>query len=176
MTRCHAFRGLPRSVDSTEPLDPTEEIKIDQFKNWLKKRMRHIKLPQLLIEVDAEGFVCDSTANEFHFTRHFLPLGQSQTRPVDEIVRIIAALMFASLSSLHKTVNYKRCALAPLVNRKDRIIKMDWIVDQWDHMGQFYATLKTGHTTASVALKRLNSMSKSNQFYRAGAHRRSAAP
>jgi len=44
---------------------------------------------------------------------------------------------------------------------------MDWIVDQWDRMGQFYATLKTGHTTASVALKRLNSMSKSNQFYRA---------
>jgi TnpA family transposase len=59
-------------------------------------------------------------------------------------------------------------ALAPLFNRKGRTnIKMDWIVDQWDRMGQFYATLKTGHTTASVALKRLNSMSKSNQFYRA---------
>ena len=58
--------------------------------------------------------------------------------------------------------------LAPLFNRKGRTnIKMDWIVDQWDRMGQFYATLKTGHTTASVALKRLNSMSKSNQFYRA---------
>ncbi|MHC4535424.1 MAG: Tn3 family transposase, partial [Planctomycetota bacterium] len=71
------------SVDSTEPLDPIEETKIDQFKNWLKKRMRHIKLPQLLIEVD----------NELHFTRHFLPLAQSQTRPVDEIVTIIAAIM-----------------------------------------------------------------------------------
>ena len=34
-------------------------------------------------------------------------------------------------------------------------------------MGQFYATLKTGHTTASVALKRLYSMSKKNEFYRA---------
>lgn len=32
-------------------------------------------------------------------------------------------------------------------------------------MGQFYATLKSGHTTANVALKRLNSMSKKNQFY-----------
>ena len=42
---------------------------------------------------------------------------------------------------------------------------MDRIVNQWDRMGQFYATLKTGHTTASVALKRLNSMSKKNQFY-----------
>ena len=57
--------------------------------------------------------------------------------------------------------------LAPLVNRKDRIIKMDWIVEQWDRMGQFYATLKSGHTTASVAVKRLNSMSPKNQFYRA---------
>lgn len=34
-------------------------------------------------------------------------------------------------------------------------------------MGQFYATLKSGHTTASVALKRLNSMSRKNQFYSA---------
>ncbi|MHC4535425.1 MAG: Tn3 family transposase, partial [Planctomycetota bacterium] len=68
--------------------------------------------------------------------------------------------------------------LAPLFNRKGRTnigkfdtatpaAKMDWIIDQWDHMGQFYATLKTGHTTASVAIKRLTSMSKSNQFYRA---------
>lgn len=57
--------------------------------------------------------------------------------------------------------------LAPLVNRKDRTIKMDWIIEQWDRMGQFYATLKNGHTTASVALKRLNSMSKRNQFYHA---------
>ncbi len=56
-------------------------------------------------------------------------------------------------------------SLGPLVNRPGRIIKMDRIVNQWDRMGQFYATLKTGHTTASVALKRLNSMSKKNQFY-----------
>ena len=68
-------------------------------------------------------------------------------------------------------------ALQSLVNRgdawgssphpKDRTIHMDWISPQWDRMGQFYATLKSGHTTASVALKRLNSMSRKNQFYRA---------
>jgi hypothetical protein len=87
------------SVDSAEPLDPTVEAKIDQLKSWIKKHQRHIKLPQLLIEVD----------NELQFTRHFLPLTQNQTRRVDEIVTIIAAIMFASLSSLHKTVNYKRC-------------------------------------------------------------------
>jgi len=57
--------------------------------------------------------------------------------------------------------------LKPLINRRDRTIKMDWVMDQWDRMGQFYATLKTGHTTANVALKRLNSMSPKNEFYRA---------
>jgi len=34
-------------------------------------------------------------------------------------------------------------------------------------MGQFYASLQSGHTTASIALKRLNSMSQKNEFYRA---------
>lgn len=33
--------------------------------------------------------------------------------------------------------------------------------------GQFYATLQSGYTTANVALKRLNSMSPKNEFYRA---------
>ena len=41
--------------------------------------------------------------------------------------------------------------------------------DQWDRMGQFYASLKikTGHVTASVALKRLVGFSAKNRFYRA---------
>ncbi len=29
------------------------------------------------------------------------------------------------------------------------------IADQWDRLGQFYASLESGHTTASVALRRL---------------------
>lgn len=57
--------------------------------------------------------------------------------------------------------------LKPLIRRRDRIIKMDWITEQWDRMGQFYASLQSGHTTASIALKRLNSMSQKNEFYRA---------
>jgi TnpA family transposase len=57
--------------------------------------------------------------------------------------------------------------LEPLIHGRDRIVKMDWIVDQWDRMGQFYATLQSGHTTASIALKRLNSMNPKNEFHRA---------
>lgn len=45
--------------------------------------------------------------------------------------------------------------LASLVERAGRTIHMDWICDQWDRMGQFYASFENGHTTASAALKRL---------------------
>jgi len=57
--------------------------------------------------------------------------------------------------------------LAALVGRRDRTIRMDWIREQWDRMGQFYASLERGHVTASTALKRLAAYSGKNQFYRA---------
>lgn len=48
-----------------------------------------------------------------------------------------------------------------------RTIHMDWIVDQWDRMGYFYASLESGYATASTALKRLNGYNGKNHFYRA---------
>jgi TnpA family transposase len=57
--------------------------------------------------------------------------------------------------------------LAGLVNRADRTIDPQLIAEQWDRMGQFYASLESGHTTASVALKRLASCTAKNRFYRA---------
>lgn len=57
--------------------------------------------------------------------------------------------------------------LVPLVGGWDRTIHLDWISEQWDRMVQFYASLESGHTTASTALKRLNSFSRKNHFYRA---------
>jgi len=58
-------------------------------------------------------------------------------------------------------------ALAGLVGRADRTIDHRVIAEQWDRMGQFYASLESGHTTASVALKRLASCTAKNRFYRA---------
>ncbi len=58
-------------------------------------------------------------------------------------------------------------ALAGLVGRADRTIDPRVIAEQWDRMGQFYASLEGGHTTASVALKRLASCTAKNRFYRA---------
>ena len=58
-------------------------------------------------------------------------------------------------------------ALTSLVSRADRTIDPRFLVEQWDRMGQFYASLESGHTTASVALKRLAGFSAQNRFYRA---------
>ena len=57
--------------------------------------------------------------------------------------------------------------LNSLVSRLDRTLDTRIITEQWDRIGQFYASLESGHTTASVALKRLASYSAKNSFYRA---------
>lgn len=57
--------------------------------------------------------------------------------------------------------------LSALVGRRDRTIRLDWIQEQWDRMGQFYASLERGHVTASTALKRLTGYPGKNHFYRA---------
>ena len=57
--------------------------------------------------------------------------------------------------------------LEVLLKRRDRTLRMDWICEQWERMGQFYASLESGHTTASTALKRLAGYSGKNHFYRA---------
>ena len=51
--------------------------------------------------------------------------------------------------------------------RTDRTIDTELIAEQWDRMGQLYASLQTGHVTASVALRRLVGYGGKNRFYRA---------
>ncbi len=57
----------------------------------------------------------------------------------------------------------------------DRTIDPQTVVDHWDRIGQFYASLESGHTTASVALQRLVSCTAKNHFYRAAAIAREQA-
>ena len=57
-------------------------------------------------------------------------------------------------------------ALQSLVSCTDRTIGIRIVVEEWDRIGQFYASLESGHTTASVALKRLVAFSGKNRFYR----------
>jgi TnpA family transposase len=57
--------------------------------------------------------------------------------------------------------------LGRLVGRSDHTIDPSGVAEQWDRMGQFYASLESGHTTASVALQRLVACNAKNHFYRA---------
>jgi TnpA family transposase len=58
-------------------------------------------------------------------------------------------------------------SLNPLLKGAKHMIQMEPIVDQWDRMGQFYASLEVGHVTASTALRRLTGYTEKNLFYRA---------
>jgi len=58
-------------------------------------------------------------------------------------------------------------SLNTLLKGANHTIKMSPIVDQWDRMAQFYASLKAGNVTASTALKRLTGHTEKNDFYKA---------
>ena len=53
------------------------------------------------------------------------------------------------------------------VGPADRKIDTRGIADQWDRLGHGYASRESGHTTASVALRRLAGFRAKNGFYRA---------
>jgi TnpA family transposase len=57
--------------------------------------------------------------------------------------------------------------LTALLRPSKRALHLDWITAHWDRMGQFFASFAAGHTTASVALKRLLACGPRNHFYRA---------
>jgi TnpA family transposase len=100
---------------------------------------------------DTHGFM------EINFTA-FAMIGKKHSPRIKGVQR-------QRIYKIDKHKNYG--SLTPLVKLNDRLIHMDWIVDQWDRMGQFYASLERGHMTASTALKRLAGFDDKNHFYRA---------
>jgi TnpA family transposase len=58
-------------------------------------------------------------------------------------------------------------SLKKLVKGANHTTKMHFIVDQWDRMGHFFASLEAGHVTASTALRRLTGFTEKNHFYKA---------
>jgi TnpA family transposase len=91
----------------------------------------------------------------------------SDWQMTQEAQRAALAAVVHSISRLefYATMDYGQ--LAHVVGRADRTIDPQTVVDHWDRMGQFYASLESGHTTASVALQRLVSCTAKNHFYRA---------
>ena len=63
--------------------------------------------------------------------------------------------------------DYHVGTLAPLLKGKKYQIDMACIVEHYDRMGQFYASMELGYSTASSAMRRLASFSEKNNFYKA---------
>jgi TnpA family transposase len=57
--------------------------------------------------------------------------------------------------------------LGPMLSGAKRRIHFDWIERHWDRIAQLVASFALGHTTASVAMKRLVSFGAENRLYRA---------
>jgi TnpA family transposase len=57
--------------------------------------------------------------------------------------------------------------LWPMLSARDRRLRLKWVEEEWDRIGRFVCSLATGHTTASVAMKRVVAFSGANHFYRA---------
>jgi TnpA family transposase len=97
--------GWRLSVDPSEKLDAVSERQLEELKEWLAQHMRWIKLPELLIEVD----------NELGFTRHFMTPAQRQSRSVDDICTVLAAMMahgcnigLYTMAQLVRSIGYKQ--------------------------------------------------------------------
>lgn len=57
--------------------------------------------------------------------------------------------------------------LSPLLKHREAKVDMSLIIGHWDEMAKFYASIEQGKVTAAVALRRLLSLSKRNDFYKA---------
>lgn len=57
--------------------------------------------------------------------------------------------------------------LWPMLAPRDGRLRLKWVEEEWDRIGRFVCSLKTGHTTASVAMKRVVAFGGGNHFYRA---------
>ena len=56
--------------------------------------------------------------------------------------------------------------LQAMLRQRDRKLHLNWIAEQWDRMGQFFCSMATGYTTASVAMKRVVGFGPNNHLYR----------
>ena len=75
--------GWHLSADPAEKLGEGDEQKLQLLRNWLAGRVRTIRLPQLLIEVD----------NELNFTRHFVNPARRELRRTDDVCSVLVTIL-----------------------------------------------------------------------------------
>lgn len=120
--------------DPAETLPPDQTKQLKEMKSWLSKRMRLIKLPELLIEAD----------NDIHFTEALTLPGEDGKSSIDSIFGVIAALMAHgcnigpyTMSKLIEGISYKeisRITVWQFTNDAMRVA-LSWIVNAMSKLG-----------------------------------------
>ena len=123
------------TTDPAETLTPEKEQELKEIKSWLKKRMRTIKLPELLVEVD----------NEIHFTEALAPFGRdSDVSSVEAIFGVLATLMAHgcnigayTMPKLINGITYDQiCRITDWQFTNDAMrIALSWIVNTMSKLG-----------------------------------------
>lgn len=122
------------STDPAETLPPEQKRQLKEMKSWLNKRMRPIKLPDLLIEVD----------NDIHYTQPLMLPGYDNEPSVDAIFGVIATLMAHgcnigsyTMSKLINGITYKEiCRITDWQLTNDAMrVSLSWIVNFMSKIG-----------------------------------------
>jgi hypothetical protein len=121
-------------IDPADTLPPKKEKQLKEMQVWLTKKMRVIKLPDLIIEVD----------NDIYFTEA-LTLPHVEGRPsVDSIFGVIAVLMAHgcnigpyTMSKLIDGITYKEiCRITDWQFTEDALrVALSWVVNAMSKLG-----------------------------------------
>ena len=152
-------------TDPADVLPPERKKQLDAIKSWLNKRMRPIKLPELLIEVD----------NDIHFTEALTLPGENGTLSIDSIFGVLAALMAHgcnigayTISKLIDGITYKEiCRITDWQLTNDAMrVALSWIVNAMSKLG-ITKQWGTGKTSSSDAHLKTFNQKVSQQSYQA---------
>jgi hypothetical protein len=116
------------SKDHGEKLSKEQSERLQELKKWIASKMRSIKLPDLLVEVD----------NELHFTQAFMPLKKQGLRSVEDICDIIITIMAHgcnigpyTMSKLVDDISYEKIRQITDWQLSDEALRMclSWVVN-----------------------------------------------
>lgn len=143
------------STDPAETFSPEKNAELKAMKTWLNKRMRQIKLPELLIEVD----------NEVHLTDSLVPAKKSGQDKADDICGVLATLMAHgcnigpyTMPKLTDGITYKAiCRITDWQFTNDALrISLSWIVNALSKLGvtKYWGEGKTSSSDAHLKIYR----------------------
>jgi TnpA family transposase len=152
-------------TDPAEIFSPERKKELDAMKSWLNKRMRFIKLPALLIEVD----------NDIHFTEALTLPGENGSSSIDSIFGVLATLMAHgcnigsyTMSKLIEGITYKEiCRITDWQFTNDSMrVALSWIINAMSKLG-ITKQWGTGKTSSSDAHLKTFNQKVSEQSYQA---------